>query len=100
LAQPRPDIPVYLATLSPRGLELTGETADGWLGTSFMPDHARIFFDHLEAGAKRTGRRLATLDLQAGGRRVRRRRRASRGRAQARPGLHPRRHGLASAQLL
>src|SRR2546426_7143784 len=66
-AQPRPDIPVYLATLSPRGLELTGEIADGWLGTSFMPDHARIFFDHLEAGAKRAGRTLGHLDLQAGG---------------------------------
>jgi alkanesulfonate monooxygenase SsuD/methylene tetrahydromethanopterin reductase-like flavin-dependent oxidoreductase (luciferase family) len=66
-AQPRPDIPIYLATLSPRGLELTGEIADGWLGTSFMPDHARIFFDHIEAGARRAGRSLAALDLQAGG---------------------------------
>src|SRR3989442_310310 len=37
-ATPRPDIPVYLATLSPRSLEMTGEIADGWLGTSFMPD--------------------------------------------------------------
>ena len=63
----RPDIPVYLATLSPRSLELTGEIADGWLGTSFMPDHARIFFDHLEVGAKRAGRTLGHLDLQAGG---------------------------------
>ena len=66
-ARPRPHIPVYLATLSPRGLELTGEIADGWLGTSFMPDHARIFLDHLEAGARRAGRSLADLDLQAGG---------------------------------
>jgi len=66
-AQPRPNIPIYLATLSPRGLELTGEIADGWLGTSFMPDHARIFFEHIEAGAKRAGRSLGQLDLQAGG---------------------------------
>src|SRR3989454_459341 len=66
-AQPRPDLPVYLATLSPRGLELTGEIADGWLGTSFMPDHARTFFDHIEAGAKRAGRSMAALDLQARG---------------------------------
>jgi F420-dependent oxidoreductase-like protein len=66
-ARPRPDIPIYLATLSPRGLELTGEVADGWLGTSFMPDHARVFFDHVETGAKRVGRDLANLDLQAGG---------------------------------
>src|SRR5213594_1706374 len=66
-ATPRPDIPVYLATLSPRSLEMTGEVADGWLGTSFMPEHARVFLDHLEAGAKRAGRSLADLDLQAGG---------------------------------
>lgn len=66
-ARPQPGIPVYLATLSPRSLELTGEIADGWLGTSFMPEHARVFFDHLEAGARRAGRSLASLDLQAGG---------------------------------
>jgi F420-dependent oxidoreductase-like protein len=66
-ARPQPDIPIYLATLSPRSLEMTGEIADGWLGTSFMPEHARVFFDHLEAGAARAGRSLAQLDLQAGG---------------------------------
>jgi F420-dependent oxidoreductase-like protein len=66
-ARPQPDIPIYLATLSPRSLEMTGEIADGWLGTSFMPEHARVFFDHLEAGAVRAGRSLAHLDLQAGG---------------------------------
>jgi len=66
-ARPRPDLPVYLATLAPRSLEMTGEIADGWLGTSFIPEHARVFFDHLEAGATRAGRSLAALDLQAGG---------------------------------
>jgi F420-dependent oxidoreductase-like protein len=63
-ATPRPDIPIYLATLSPKSLEMTGEIADGWLGTSFMPEHARIFLDPLEAGAKRAGRALTNLDLQ------------------------------------
>ena len=66
-ARPQPDIPIYLATLSPKSLEMTGEIADGWLGTSFMPEHARVFLDHLEAGAARAGRSLARLDLQAGG---------------------------------
>ncbi len=36
----------------------------GWLGTSFIPEHAQIFFDHIEAGARRVGRSLADLDLQ------------------------------------
>jgi F420-dependent oxidoreductase-like protein len=66
-AKPQPDIPIYLATLSPKSLEMTGGIADGWLGTSFMPEHARVFLDHLEAGAVRAGRSLAQLDLQAGG---------------------------------
>jgi F420-dependent oxidoreductase-like protein len=65
-ASPR-QIPIYLATLSPRSLEMTGEIADGWLGTSFMPEHARVFFDHIEAGATRAGRPPSALDLQAGG---------------------------------
>jgi F420-dependent oxidoreductase-like protein len=66
-AAARPEIPIYLATLSPRSLEMTGEIGDGWLGTSFMPEHARVFFDSIEAGARRAGRTLAQLDLQAGG---------------------------------
>ena len=66
-AKPQPDIPIYLATLSPKSLEMTGEIAQGWLGTSFMPEHARVFFDHIEAGARRAGRSLKDLDQQAGG---------------------------------
>jgi len=63
-ARPRPHIPIYLATLGPKSLELTGEMADGWLGTSFMPEHAAIFFDHIAAGATHAGRSLSNLDLQ------------------------------------
>lgn len=63
-AQPRPDLPIYLATLGPNSLELTGELADGWLGTSFMPEHAAMFFGPIATGAQRAGRSLAELDLQ------------------------------------
>jgi F420-dependent oxidoreductase-like protein len=66
-APPVPPIPIYLATLSPKSLEFTGEVANGWLGTSFMPEHARVFFEPLAAGAARAGRKLTDLDLQAGG---------------------------------
>lgn len=60
-------IPIYLATLSPKTLELTGEIADGWLGTSFMPEHADVFFTHLRRGAERAGRDWDAIDRQAGG---------------------------------
>ena len=61
---PRPNLPIYLATLGPKSLELTGALADGWLGTSFIPEHASLFFDPIAAGATRAGRTLADLDLQ------------------------------------
>jgi F420-dependent oxidoreductase-like protein len=62
---PRPanPIPIYLATLGPKNLELTGELADGWIGTSFLPEHADNFFPHIAAGAARAGRTLADIDL-------------------------------------
>ena len=61
---PNPTIPIYLATLGPKMLELTGELADGWLGTSFIPEAADVFTSHLRAGATAAGRSLADLDLQ------------------------------------
>jgi F420-dependent oxidoreductase-like protein len=66
-ARPQPHVPIYLAALSPRSLELAGEIADGWLGMMFMPEHAHVFVEHLRVGAARAGRSLADLDLQVGG---------------------------------
>ena len=63
---PPVSVPVYLASLSPRMLELTGELADGWLGTSFVPEGASAYFTHLDAGLARAGRRRADLDICQG----------------------------------
>ena len=57
------DIPIYLATLGPNALRYTGSAADGWLGTSFSPDHAEAHLDYLFAGAGNSDRRLSDLDL-------------------------------------
>ena len=47
---------------------MTGELANGWLGTSFIPEQAEeVFFKHIRAGAEKAGRTLADVDLQAGG---------------------------------
>ena len=56
--------PIYLASLGPRSLELCGEIADGWLGTSFIPETAHIFFDDIRAGAERAGRSIDDIDLE------------------------------------
>ncbi|MFI5563951.1 LLM class flavin-dependent oxidoreductase [Amycolatopsis japonica] len=63
---PNPDIPIHLATLSPKLLELTGEIADGWLGTSFVPEGAQAYFSHLDAGLAKAGRTRADLDVCQG----------------------------------
>jgi F420-dependent oxidoreductase-like protein len=57
------DIPIYLATLGPNALRYTGSAADGWLGTSFSPDHAEAHLDYLFEGADNSDRRLSDLDL-------------------------------------
>lgn len=62
--RPRPELPIYLATLGPKSLEFTGEAADGWLGTSFIPEHGDVMIEPIRRGAERAGRSLADLDLQ------------------------------------
>jgi F420-dependent oxidoreductase-like protein len=60
-------IPIYLATLSPAMLRLTGEIADGWLGTSFVPEGAdEAYFAHLDEGLADSGRGRADLDVCQG----------------------------------
>jgi F420-dependent oxidoreductase-like protein len=66
-ARPDHDIPVYLATLSPAMLRLTGEIANGWLGTSFVPEGAsEAYFAHLDEGLARSGRTRNDLDVCQG----------------------------------
>jgi len=60
---PAMPVPIYVAALGPRNLELTGALADGWIGNTFIPEQAPVFTDRLAAGAAAAGRRLAELDL-------------------------------------
>ena len=64
LARPvRETVPIYLATLTPGGLRLTGELADGWIPTLFSPGHMDLFRPDLEAGATISGRSLDSLAI-------------------------------------
>lgn len=63
---PQPDLPIFLATMSPRMLELTGELADGWLGTSFVPEGSDAYFTHLDTGLAKAGRTRKDLDVCQG----------------------------------
>jgi F420-dependent oxidoreductase-like protein len=56
-------IPIYIAALGPANLRLTGELADGWIGTAFLPETADAFLDPIREGAETAGRTLADIDL-------------------------------------
>ncbi|GAB2995379.1 LLM class flavin-dependent oxidoreductase [Mycobacterium bourgelatii] len=65
--RPEHAIPIYLATLSPAMLRLTGKIADGWLGTSFVPEGAgNAYFAHLDEGLAAAGRTRADIDVCQG----------------------------------
>jgi len=59
----RERIPIYLAAIGPRNLELTGEIADGWLPVFFAPEHAAEQLGRIETGAATAGRTLADIDV-------------------------------------
>jgi F420-dependent oxidoreductase-like protein len=56
-------VPIYVAALGPRNLELTGQLADDWLGNAFVPEHAEAFLTHLRTGAASAGRTVADIDV-------------------------------------
>ncbi|CAM4261393.1 F420-dependent glucose-6-phosphate dehydrogenase [Mycobacterium basiliense] len=65
--RPQHPIPIYLAALSPAMLRLTGQVADGWLGTSFVPEGAAdAYFAHLDEGLAAAGRTRADIDICQG----------------------------------
>ncbi len=68
LAQPANDsIEIWLATLGPKALTYTGEAADGWVGTSFVPSAADATLGLVRAGAEAVGRNPDSIHYQAGG---------------------------------
>jgi F420-dependent oxidoreductase-like protein len=52
----RADIPIYLAAIGPRNVELSAEIADGWLPIFFSPRHYdELFSQPVEAGLAKAG---------------------------------------------
>ncbi|WP_419945767.1 LLM class flavin-dependent oxidoreductase [Candidatus Poriferisodalis sp.] len=56
-------IPIYIASMGPANLRLTGAKSDGWIGTAFLPESASVFTDHIREGAESTGRSLDDIEL-------------------------------------
>ncbi len=61
-----PDIPIYLAAIGPKNVQLTAEIADGWLPIFFSPQkYDEIYKPHVEAGFAKAGggKTLADFDI-------------------------------------
>ncbi|GAA0395188.1 LLM class F420-dependent oxidoreductase [Micromonospora gifhornensis] len=60
---PREEIPIYLAAVGPKNLELAGEIADGWLAIFYAPEYAQEQLASVAAGRARAGKELAGFDV-------------------------------------
>jgi F420-dependent oxidoreductase-like protein len=60
---PREAVPIYLAAVGPKNLELAGEIADGWLAIFFAPDAAGEYLQHIERGRAKRGLGLTGFDV-------------------------------------
>ncbi|MGH8776624.1 MAG: LLM class F420-dependent oxidoreductase [Jiangellaceae bacterium] len=59
----REHIPLYLAAVGPKNLELAGEIADGWLAIFFAPEHAEVSLAHVRRGRESAGLSMVGFDV-------------------------------------
>jgi F420-dependent oxidoreductase-like protein len=59
----RPNLPIYIAALSPPSLRLTGELADGWLPIFLAPLRMQAAVAEIKAGAEAAGRAWHNIAL-------------------------------------
>ena len=64
----RSEIPVWIASLGGKNVELTAEVADGWIPILFIPEHAqKVWGEPLAAGRAKRDPKLGELMVKAGG---------------------------------
>nr|WP_042195337.1 LLM class F420-dependent oxidoreductase [Kibdelosporangium sp. MJ126-NF4]CEL21947.1 N5,N10-methylenetetrahydromethanopterin reductase-related protein [Kibdelosporangium sp. MJ126-NF4]CTQ92727.1 N5,N10-methylenetetrahydromethanopterin reductase-related protein [Kibdelosporangium sp. MJ126-NF4] len=64
----RSEIPIYVASLGDKNVQLTAEVADGWLPTLFVPEKAQdVWGDALAKGKAKRDPALGELEIVAGG---------------------------------
>ena len=59
----RESVPIYLAAVGPKNLELAGEIADGWLAVFYNPEFAGELLTSIAAGRAKVGRTLDGFDV-------------------------------------
>ncbi|MEN8674527.1 LLM class F420-dependent oxidoreductase [Nocardioides sp.] len=64
----RPEVPIWVAALGDKNVEMTAEVADGWIPHLFYPEKAQaVWGESLAAGAAKRSADLGTLQITAGG---------------------------------
>ena len=64
----RPEVPIHIASMGPKNVELTAEIANGWMPAFFHPGKAAdVFGPSLDAGLAKRDEALGPLDVIAGG---------------------------------
>jgi len=64
----RQDIPVWIAAIGPKNVELAAEMAQGWQPIHFVPDRFhQVWGESLKAGAAKRSADLPPLQIMAGG---------------------------------
>jgi F420-dependent oxidoreductase-like protein len=64
IGHPRADIPIYVAAMGPKNVELAAEIADGWLPIFFSPYRlAETYGAALDAGFTKAGHRKSRADF-------------------------------------
>lgn len=64
----RERIPIYVASLGPKNVEMTAELAEGWLPLHYWPDRSDgVWGDALRAGLAKRADDLPPLEIVAGG---------------------------------
>jgi F420-dependent oxidoreductase-like protein len=64
----RDSIPIYVASLGPKNVEMTAELANGWLPLFYIPERANdVWGESLAKGAANRAADLGPLDIVAGG---------------------------------
>jgi F420-dependent oxidoreductase-like protein len=64
----RDTIPIWIASLGGKNVELTAEVADGWIPIMFVPDKVRdVWGESLDAGKAKRDPSLGDLQITAGG---------------------------------
>ena len=59
-----PTIPIYLAAIGPKNVELAAEVADGWLPIFFAPErYDAVFKPHVDAGLAKAGKTSEQFDI-------------------------------------